>query len=90
LQSGTKKVGSQVPSGVEKREQLGVGLPPGFLDRRPVAAVLLEDDQVDLIEVAAGQLDGVVSRPIADHGDVDVDDAGLCQDLGARPRDSVR
>ncbi len=33
---------TQVPSGIEEAQQLGVGLTPGFFDRRAVAAVFFK------------------------------------------------
>jgi hypothetical protein len=55
---------------VQEGEELGVGLPPGRLDGRAVAPVLLEDDELDLAPVALGDLDRSVGGAVADDRDL--------------------
>jgi len=56
--------------GVQKAQQIGIGLFPGLLNGRAVAAVALKADYLDFMLVRAGDFERAIGRAVADHRDV--------------------
>src|SRR5205807_7800704 len=63
--------------------RIGHRIPPR-LDRRAVAAVLLEDDQLDLVSEAPCYFNRAIGGPVAHDGDVDTRDGRRFEDDRSR------
>jgi hypothetical protein len=56
--------------GVQKRNQVRVGLAPGFFNRGAVAPILGEHDELNLIQILTRALNRPIGRAVADDSDV--------------------